>query len=118
MAYASMINSSSFALAHVFISSISFGHSGALQAEQRGPAADRGAVKFLSAGRSAMLHCVKVPHFTLTSRTNFPYISYKFTHFRFFKIAAVHQLQLRFTYVNYSNLAAMRRSALCSNKNS
>ena len=34
-------------------------------------------------GRPAKLKCGKVPHFTLTSRTNFPYIFYKFTHFQF-----------------------------------
>ena len=76
----------------------------------------------LSAAGPAKLHTfgVKVPHFALTSRTHFPYISYKFTHFRFscspYISLKLRQLQLRFTHVTYSNLAAMRRSALCSSR--
>ena len=54
---------------------------------------------------------VKVPHFTCTSRTNFPYIFYKFTHFRFscspYISLKLRQLQLRFTHFTSSNLAAM-----------
>ena len=56
-------------------------------------------VRFPGLCRPAKLHAfgVIVPHFTCTSRANFPYIFYKFTHFHFscsphmyfFKIAAV-----------------------------
>ena len=63
---------------------------------------------------------MKVPHFTLTACTDFPYISYKFTHFCFSCSPHIslklRQLQLRFTHVTYSNLAAVRYSALCSSR--
>ena len=53
---------------------------------------------------------MKVPHFTCTSHTNFPYIFYKFPHFCFscspYISLKLWQLQLRFTHFTYSNLAA------------
>ena len=91
MAHASIINSSSFTLAHLFISSICFGHSGAplswppfleLSKQNReawrcffqtaAPVAHRHSV-ISEAAIPAKLHAfgVKVPHFTLTSHTNF-----------------------------------------------
>ena len=56
---------------------------------------------------------VKVLHFTCSSRTDFPYIFYKFTHFCFscspYISLKLWQLQLRFMHFTYSNLAAMMR---------
>ena len=63
--------------------------------------------------RPAKLHtfCVKVPHFTCTSHTNFPYISNKFMHFCCSCLPYIslklQQLQLTFMHFTYSNLAAM-----------
>ena len=91
MAHASIINSSSFTLAHLFISLISFGHSGVplswppfleLSKQNRearlcflqtaAPVVRRHSV-ISEAAIPAKLHAfgVKVPHFTLTSHTNF-----------------------------------------------
>ena len=91
MAHASIINSSSFILAHLFISSISFGHSGPplswppfleLRKQNReawrcflqtaAPVARRRSV-ISEAAIPAKLHAfgMKVSHFTLTSHANF-----------------------------------------------
>ena len=67
--------------------------------------------------RPAKLHAfgMKVPHFTCSLRTNFPYIFNKVMHFRFscspYISLKLRQLQLRFTHFTYSNLAAIRRVA-------
>ena len=53
---------------------------------------------------------MKVPHFTRSSCTNFPYIFYKFMHFCFscspYFYLELQHLQLRFTHFSFSNLAA------------
>ena len=91
MAHASIINSSSFTLAHLFISSISFGHSGPplswppfleLSKQNRearrcffqtaAPVArHRSVISEAAIPAKLQAFGVKVPHFTLTSHTNF-----------------------------------------------